>query len=73
MNSGIYIGYIFCSFIFFVLGCLVTCFKYGTVNGIIEVDDENESYYFKMSSEDIKNPKNNRIIFMIQHKNNSQN
>lgn len=72
MELNLYIGYIFCAFIFFMLGCLVMCVKFGTINGIIEVDDENESYFFRMSSEDIKNPKNNRIIFMIQHKNNSQ-
>ena len=53
----------------FVFGILVSYFskKFETVYGEIEVNDEEESYFFKMSSKDIKDPKNKRVIFKIKH------
>lgn len=53
----------------FIFGILASYFskKFETVYGEIEVNDEEESYFFKMSSKDIKNPKKKKIIFKIKH------
>lgn len=58
----------------FIFGMLASYFseKFKTIYGEIEVNDFDESYYFKMSSKDIKNPKKKKIIFKIQHNTDSR-
>lgn len=64
--------YIYYFVIGFILGfVLFKVFDKGAY-GIIEVNDEDESYFFKMSSKDIKNPKIRKIVFKIVHKNSQE-
>lgn len=70
------LSYIFCFIIGILNGCLISSYlfyiNFKKIYGIIEVDDESESYFFKMNSDKIKNVKNKQISFKIIHKNNSQ-
>lgn len=69
MNYFIFIVFFIIGFIF---GIIYFNLKYKVIKGILEVDDINKSYFFKMSEEEIKNKNNNIIIFKIEHKNKSQ-
>lgn len=56
----------------YVLGIIYVLYKFRTIHGVIVVDDENESYFFKLSSDEIKNTKNSYITFKIEHRKDSQ-
>ncbi len=66
--------YIFFCVIGFIFGLLTSYLadRFTTIYGTIIVDDDMESYFFKMSTKDIKNPKNKKVIFKIERKYNSQ-
>jgi hypothetical protein len=66
--------YILFYIIGFIFGLLASYLanRFATIYGTIIVDDDMESYFFKMSSKDIKNPKNKKVIFKIERKNDSQ-
>lgn len=66
--------YIVFYFIGVIFGLLVSYLvdRFTTIYGTIIVDDDMESYFFKMSTKDIKNPKNKRVIFKIERKDDSQ-
>ena len=66
--------YIFFCIIGFIFGLLISYLadRFTTIYGTITVDDDMESYFFKMSTKDIKNPKNKKVIFKIERKYDSQ-
>lgn len=70
-------NYILCLLLMCIMGFFIG-YYFGkildkkSIHGIIIVDDVEESYFFQMNSEDIKNPKYKKIIFNIEHKHGSQ-
>lgn len=58
--------------LFFIIGYVIGIFhilyKYKEIYGIIVIDDENESYFFKMPSDEIKDIKKKYVRFKIEHK-----
>lgn len=66
--------YILFYIIGFIFGLLASYLadRFTIIYGTIIVDDDMESYFFKMSTKDIKNPKNKKVIFKIERKNDSQ-